>query len=233
VWVDTPMTPQEKSRVQRRAKLKLSEDGTLEGQIHVEYTGHFAIERKEELDEESETQREAAVKGEIKSQLSAAEITNVKIENVTDHVKPLIVTYDIRVPGYAQRTGKRIFIQPAFFQYGLKPLFSSATRKHAIYFHYPWSEDDQIHIDVPTGYALDNADAPAPFGSGVISEYKPSLSITSDGKTLVYKRTFFFGGGGSVLFPVESYPAVKGYFDQLNKQDNHSVALKQAAAASN
>jgi hypothetical protein len=171
------------------------------------------------------------LKGDLKDQISSAEITNIKIENVTDHEKPLIYSYDIRVPGYAQRTGKRLFVQPAFFQYGLKPLFSSATRKHAIYFHYPWSEDDQVDIQVPAGYALDNADAPAPFGSGKISEYKPSLAITSDGKTLVYKRTFFFGGGASVLFPVETYQAMKAYFDQLHKQDSHSIALKQPAAS--
>ena len=231
VWVDTPMTSQEKSLVQRRAKLKLSDDGTLEGEIRVEFTGHFAIERKEELDEESDSEREAQVKDEVKSQISTAEITNIKIENVTDHEKPLIYTYNIRIPGYAQRTGKRLFIQPAFFQYGLKPQFASAGRKYAIYFHYPWSEDDQVHIDVPAGYTLDNADAPAPFASGKISEYKPTLSITSDGKTLIYKRTFFFGGDGSVLFPVETYPQLKNFFDQLHKQDSHSIALKQAAAS--
>jgi hypothetical protein len=231
VWVDTPMTPHEQSQVQRRAKLKLTEEGTLEGEVRIEYSGHFAIERKEELDEESDSERETAVKDEIKEQISAAEITSVKIENVTDHVKPLVYSYNIRIPGYAQRTGKRLFVQPAFFQYGLKPLFSSGARKYAIYFHYPWSEDDQVHIDVPAGYTLDNADAPAPFSSGKVSEYKPNLAITSDGKTLVYKRTFFFGGAGSVLFPVETYQALKGFFDQLHKQDSHSVALKQAAAS--
>jgi hypothetical protein len=231
VWVDTPMTPPDKSQVQRRAKLKLTDDGTLEGQIRVEYSGHFAMERKEDLDEESETAREDALKQEIKDQITGAEIADIKIENVTDHLNPLVYSYRIRVPGYAQRTGKRLFIQPAFFQYGLKPLFATATRKYAIYFHYPWSEDDQVHIELPPGYALDNADAPAPFTSGKLSEYKPSLAITTDGKTLVYKRTFYFGGGGSVLFPVEAYPAMKAYFDQLHKQDSHNIALKQAAAS--
>lgn len=231
VWVDTPMTSHENSKIKRVAKLKLSEDGTLEGDVRLEFTGHAAIGRKETLDAMSETEREADLKDDLKEQVSAAEVTNVKIENVTDHVKPLIYSYSIRIPGYAQRTGKRLFIQPAFFQYGLKPLFSSATRKYPIYFHYPWSEEDQVNIDVPTGYKLDNADAPAPFSSGKVSDYKPTLAITSDGKTLVYKRSFFFGGNGSVLFPVETYPAVKAYFDQLHKQDNHSIALKQAAGS--
>jgi len=58
-----------------------------------------------------------------------------------------------------------------------------------------------------------------------------SVAFSSDGKTLVYKRTFFFGGGGAVLFPLETYAAVKGYFDQVHKQDNHNIALKQVAAS--
>jgi hypothetical protein len=173
------------------------------------------------------------LKAEIKELMSAAELSDIKIENVTDYVKPLTYMFHIRVPGYAQRTGKRIFIQPAFFQRGANPLFATAGRKHPIYFSFPWSEDDHVQIELPPGYALDNADAPAPFGSGKISEYHPALSVTSDGKTLVYKRTFYFGGNNSVLFPVETYPAMKAYFDQLHKQDNHNIALKQTATASN
>lgn len=230
IWVDTPMSPPEKSQIKRRAILKLTEDGVIEGDVSVEYSGHWAIDRKEEIDEESETQRLDRINSEFKGQMSAAEISNIKIDNVTDSVKPLVYTFHVRVPGYAQRTGKRIFIQPAFFQRGVDPLFATAGRKHPVFFHFAWSEDDYVQIELPSGYALDNADAPAPFRSGKISEYKPSLSVTSDGKMLVYKRLFFFGGNDAVLFPLEGYPAIKGYFDQLHKQDNHNIALKQAAS---
>jgi hypothetical protein len=230
VWVNTPMTPPEKSKVMRRAKLKLADDGTLEGDVTIEYTGHLAFEHKEEIDEESDSAREDTLKEELKEQMSAAEITNIKILNVTDPVNPIIFSYHVRFPGYAQRTGKRLFLQPAFFQRGIEPMFPTTTRKNQVYFHYPWSEDDRVEIELPNGYALDNADAPAPFGSAPISEYKPKLSVTSDGKTLIYTRNFFFGGGGNVLFPVDTYTPLKNYFDQLHKQDNHSIALKQGAA---
>ena len=189
------------------------------------------MERKEGLDEESETEREESLKAEIKSQMSAAEISNFKIENVTDHVKPLIFTYHVRFPNYAQRTGKRLFIQPAFFQHGLGPLFATASRKYPIYFHYPWSEDDKVEFELPKGFALDNADSPVPFGAAGISEYRPSLAASADGSTLVYKRTFYFGAGASVLYPVDSYQQLKNYFDTLHKQDSHSVALKQATSS--
>src|SRR6185503_5161660 len=47
VWVSTPMSSPEKSLAKRTARLKLSEDGTLEGDVRLEFTGHQAIERKE------------------------------------------------------------------------------------------------------------------------------------------------------------------------------------------
>lgn len=231
VWVETPLSPPEKSQIKRRAKLKLDEDGSLEGEVQIEFSGQFAIERKEEYDDDSENQREESLKQEVKSHLSTAELTNIRVENVTDPVKPFLYSYHLRVPGYAQRTGKRLFLQPAFFQQGVAPLFSAADRKYPIYFHYPWSEDDVVEINLPQGFTLENAEAPAPFGSGRISEYKPTLGVTPDGRLLVYKRSFFFGGNGTLLYSVPSYIQLKSFFDLLHKEDNHTLALKQTGTS--
>jgi hypothetical protein len=235
VWVVTPLSEPEKSLIKRRAKLKLTDDGTLEGDVELAYTGQLAIERKEANDDDSVSQREESLKDEVKASLSTAELANIRIENVTDPVKPFIYNYHIRVPGYAQRTGKRLFLQPAFFQHGNNPLFSASAREYPVYFHYPWREDDEVTIDLPEGFTLDNADAPAAFSGGPVGEYKPGIAVTKDGRTLIYRRNFFFGGGGIILFPATSYPQVKNFFDMLNKQDNHTISLKQAAtsAASN
>ena len=231
VWVRTPLSPPNKSKEKRVAKLRLDEDGTLEGDVRVEYHGHMAVERKEWDDDDSPAQREETLKETVKSRMSTAELSSISIENVTDPIKPFTYVYKIRVPGYAQRTGKRIFLQPAFFQRGLNSLFSTSARRHAIYFNYPWSEEDEVHIELPAGFTLDTPDAPAAFGSKPISEYTPILSITKDGRTLVYKRQFYFGGDGRILFPVEAYAQLKAYFDTLHKQDSHAVVLKQAATS--
>lgn len=235
VWVKTPLSPPGKSRVERIARLNLGEDGTLEGDVQIEFTGHFAIEKKEENDDDSPSEREENLKNEIISRLSTAEVSAITVANVSDPVKPFVYNFHLRVTGYAQRTGKRLFLQPALFQRGIGPLFSASERKYPIYFHYPWQEHDDVTIELPPGYSLDNADAPPPFAGGAISEYKPVLSVTKDGRTLVYRRDFFFGGGGTILFPVESYPLLKTFFEQLNKRDNHTVSLKQTGttAASN
>jgi len=230
IWVKTSGSPPEKSLEKRIAKLRLLEDGTLEGDVHLEYSGHFGFEEKEYNDDDSPAQREETLRNSLKAQMSNAELSDIKIENVTDPIKPFVYDYHVRVPGYAQRTGKRIFLQPAFFEHGVSPLFSSSERKYPVYFHYPWSEEDEVSIELPSGYALDNADAPVPIKAGQIVEYKPKIMVTNDGKTLFYKRNFFFGGGGAILFPVNTYADLKGLFDLINKSDNHTITLKQTAA---
>lgn len=230
VWLETPLSPPDKSKVKRSAKLKLSDDGTLEGEAHIEYYGHLGVYHKEWNDEDSPAQREETLKGIVKKQMSTADVSDIKIENITDPLKPFVYNYHIRVTGYAQRTGKRLFLQPEFFQHGVDPLFSGSDRRYPVYFDYPWSEEDSVTIDLPVGFTLDNADAPAPFGAGPISEYNGTMGITKDGTQMVYKRKFFFGGGNSIVFPVDSYTKLKGYFDSVHKADNHTVTLKQSAA---
>lgn len=112
-------------------------------------------------------------------------------------------------------------------------MFSSATRKYDIYFHYPWSEKDHLTIDLPPGFSLDNADAPPPIKPEMtqgICGQNIKMGVTTDGRTLIYDRTFFFGGGGNILFPAQSYAALKTLFDMISQANDHTITLKQSAA---
>ena len=230
VFVTTPLSGPEKSVEKRTAKLRLSEDGTLEGTVRIEYTGHLGADQKELNDEASETEREETLRNLIKERMSTAEVSDIKVQNVTDTEKPFTYEFKIKVPGYAQRTGKRLFIQPSFFEKGVAPLFQTTARRYPIYFRYAWSEEDDVTIDLPAGYTLDNPEAPAPFKAGSISSYDMKLSSTQDARTLIMRRKFFFGGQDSILFPVTSYTQLKQVFDTLSERDNHTIALKQQGA---
>lgn len=160
-WVKTPLTDQEKTVAKRTGKFNLLEDGTLEGDVQIEYVGQFAYRYKMNNYKESQNKREEDLREEIKKRFSTAEIANVSVENVSEPEKPFVYRYKVRIPNYAQKTGKRLFLQPGFFEYGGSPEFSSATRKYDVYFNYPWSETDDIEIQLPKGFTLDSADAPA------------------------------------------------------------------------
>lgn len=224
----TPISDAQKSMARRSGKFKLLEDGTLEGTVKIEYTGHLAYSYKMENYDESGNKREENLKDEIKKQMSTAEISDISIENVADAEKPFIYQYKVRVPNYAQKTGKRLFLQPGFFEYGTTPVFSTATRKYDVYFQYPWSEDDKVEIELPKNFALDNADAPAPLqDQQKISSLNISMTYSKTTNLLKYDRKFYFGGGGKVLFPVGAYQPIKTFFDGFHKADTHTITLKQ------
>jgi hypothetical protein len=228
IFLPTPVSPAEKSMEKRTAKLRLSEDGTLEGEVRIEYTGHIAVQKKEDYDAEAPSEREKRMHAALSKRISNAQVAEVKFEDVTDPFKPLVISYKVKVEGYAERTGKRLFLQPGFFEKGVEPLFSTNTRQHDIYFNYPWSERDEVSIDLPAGFALDNADQPGDLDLGEFGYDKIKISITNDQRTLLLTRDFRFSG---VIFPKASYPNLKNAFDAIHRVDNHTITLKQGATA--
>ena len=176
----------------RVGKFKLLEDGTLEGEARIEFTGHLAVDRKEYNDDDTPAQREQTLKTYVKSNiLDSAEISDFTIENVTDPDKPFIYKFKVRVPGYASRTGKRLFFQPNVFERNARPVFTASTRRYDVRINHAWAESDDITIELPDGYALESPDAPvAAADSQEISSDTVKLSMTKDGKTLFYKRDF-------------------------------------------
>ncbi len=196
--------------------------------MRIEYTGHFAVEMKEDNDDETAEQREKKLSDSVQGRLGGAELSEVKIESANDPLKPFVYSYKIRVPGYAERTGKRLFLQPAFFQKGLAQMFPSSSRQHDVYFNFPWMEQDQVEIDLPEGFALDNADAPSSFNFGQVGGYDVKISVTTDQKSLIYKRGLRFS---MLLAPKTNYTALKNAFDAVHQADNHAITLKQGVAA--
>lgn len=229
IWVKTPLSPAESSREKRIANLILDEEGNLSGEVRVEYTGHPAVEMKEEYDDDTAEQREAKLRAAITGRIAGADVSDIRINGVTEPDQPFSYTYKVRIPGYAERTGKRLFLQPAYFQKGIAPLFQNSARAHDIYFHYAWSEEDEVSISLPRGYELDNAESPGSFGLGEIGSYNVTLGITTDKTTLVYSRKLKFSG---LIFQKSIYPNLKRAFDEMHQQDGHIVTLKASTGAS-
>jgi hypothetical protein len=82
-------------------------------------------------------------------------------------------------------------------------------------------------VQLPKGYALDNADRPAPINAG-ISKYEVRMGISNDQTILHYGRSFFFGQRDVLLFTVDKYELLKRLFDEVSKADHHMITLKQA-----
>jgi hypothetical protein len=229
-WLTVPISEAAHSVARRKGKFELLPDGTLTGTVTLEYEGQQAVSRRRADFLDSDSKREQDIKDEIKENISAAEISDLSIQNFEDNTKPLTYSFKVRVPNYAPKVGKRMIFQPGFFEYGTQPLFSSAARTYDVYFPYPWSENDEIEIKLPAGMLLDSPEAPGEIADPKrIGVDRVRMAIDDKTNTLNYRREFLFGGGGFTLFPVSAYPAIKTMFDAFYKADTTSLSLKQIA----
>jgi hypothetical protein len=228
ITTTTPLSSYDESMEKRTGRFKLTEEGTLEGTVEIAYTGHLSYRQKMNNYDISENERETLLKDMFKEQMSTASISDIKIENITDPEKPFTYKFKVSVPNYAQKSGKRLFMQPGFFEYGKNPRFSSSNRKYGIYFRYPWAETDDIQIELPAGFELDNAEPPKPLGDNQkISNLDIKLRFDKATNILHYNRSFHFGGGGMVYFQPDSYQPLKSLFDAFHKADSHPLTLKK------
>jgi hypothetical protein len=125
-WSKTPLSLPTMSMEKRSGKFKLLENGTLEGEVKIEFTGHLGAYHKEYNDDDTDQQREATLKNLVRYHiLASADISDITILNVTDPDKPFTYQFDVKIPGYATRTGKRLFFQPNVFERGSKPMFEN------------------------------------------------------------------------------------------------------------
>lgn len=233
IWIKSPLPDAKKSAVKRTGTFKLLADGSLEGEATVEYTGHWADYNKRVNQGESATEREDRLKSLLSRNVSASvELKSFSIENADDPDKSFIYKFKIRVPNYGAMTGSRIFFVPNVFNNQTKPLFTAAERKYDVYFSYPWAETDEIYLELPEGYALENADAPQSIKDQQgIGSHVTDIGVTKTGNKVVYKRDFSFGNGGLIRFPAGSYSGVKRLFEAFHSADVHQLTIKKNTTA--
>jgi hypothetical protein len=225
VFATTQPSGPEESVTSRTGTFELQEDGSIEGEVRLAYTGHSAAERRQALETESPAQREEDLKDDVRRQFESAEVSQVKIENIGDAEQPLAYSYRVKIPAYAQRTGKRLLLQLGYFERGQPARFASAQRRYPVFFDYAWTEQDRITVKVPEGYVLENAEAPGPVRLGEAGEYEATV-LASAGK-VVYRRKLAFGRGGRLISPVDLYPFLKHKFDAIHEQDQRVLTLRQ------
>jgi len=220
------------SKRKRTASLKLLENGTLEGDVVLEYTGQTAVQRRDRDFNETPAERERAFTEDFVKRLPGAEISAFSIENLENPDAPYVIRFKVRAAGYGQRAGSRILLQPAVLQRGADALFSAGTRKYHMYFPFAWSEEDTVKIELPEGYEAESGDAPIGATLSSTALYAGKVSLSEDAHQLTYTRNFAFGARGSILYPPDDYRAIKSFFDTVDRSDGFTLSLRRPAAGS-
>jgi Domain of Unknown Function with PDB structure (DUF3857) len=227
LFVRTAIAPPESSAESRIARLRLSADGLLEGDVEESYSGHRAEDYRSSLAGQSATQREQWLRDRVVKIFPESDVTAIKIENADDSAKPLRAVYHLSAPRFGQVTGKRILFSPNAFRRSQVSLFPASDRRFPVAFPYGWKEADEVHIALPAGFELENAEAPGNLNLGQPGSYNVTLAVQSGGsRELIATRDLTFGNKGLLFFDQNQYAALKKAFDEIQVRDAHTLSLR-------
>ncbi len=216
-------SPAERSFRRQVAQLTLSDDGTLEGDVSLEFSGHFEATEKNELDAASADKAEKHFLAALEPHLKGVEITDVKLKHAADPLEPLQVTFHVRVPEFAERTGSRLFIQPNIFRRGVKALFEAPKRENTIIFPHRFHEVDEISLVMPEGAVLEAGSAPPGLDLGVIGQYGVDITWSPSARRVQLQRRFTFNILG---YNAEKYATVKRIYEIMQERDDHTLTFR-------
>ncbi|MFT3869916.1 MAG: DUF3857 and transglutaminase domain-containing protein [Nibricoccus sp.] len=218
--------PPEKNLVQRKADLRLTSGGTLEGDVVEIYSGQEDFSLKNLLDDKTPEKRAEYFRGRLLRQYKQARITDVVVENAADPLTNTKVTYHVRMPSYAEKTGSRLFIQPAVFQKGGTKRFSlpDGERKTPLLFPHRFQTRDEINIVIPIGYVLEAASAPAPISVGGLCSSETQITFNRVKNVLSCRRELSLT---NLIFKASVYAKIKTVLDKIRENDDHTLTLKR------
>lgn len=222
---DVPATPAAYSIKKRVGTFRLLEDGTLEGEARVEYLGHWGQMLREQEDDEAPADREKSLRELMTGRWPGAELSDIRIENIPDPSQPYVNSFTVRIPGFAQRAGQRLILQPAVFQKGITQTFAAAQRTTQLHFPFAFSEQDDVTITLPDGYTMQESAGPKPINAGA-GLYTPSLS--ANGSTITYSRKMSLSAPG--VYATTLYGPLRTFYESMHKADGHTVIVTRTPA---
>jgi hypothetical protein len=144
-WITTTLPASSESRIERKANLKLSDTGDLEGKLSVTFVGLEAMRRRVEERNTDDTERKKFLEDQVKEYVPAGievELTNKP--EWTSSAPTLVAEYNLKVPGWVAGAGRKAILPVGLFSAQEKHIFDHASRVHPIYLSFPFQEVDDI-----------------------------------------------------------------------------------------
>jgi len=143
-WLQTNLPAAAESQILRKANLKLSDTGDIEGKVT--YTGLEASLRRVDQVLEDDAARKKFLEDEIREAIPAACEVELTSQPDWKASSPLVAEYTLKVPGWVAGAGRRALMPVGLFGAPEKHLFDHTDRVHPIYFEFPFQRSDDISV---------------------------------------------------------------------------------------
>lgn len=222
-WITTPMPESSVSRIERKADLKMTTEGSLEGKLSVTYSGLEAAWRRLEERDEDEAERKKFLEDEVKAVVPVGidvELTNNP--QWSNSAPTLVAEFALKVPGWVSGAGRRGLMPVGLFSAPEKHIYEHTTRVHPLYFQYMSERIDDARIVLPLGWQVSSLPQPLTNDSHVILY---ALKVENDKGTLHIERRL---RRDIISLEPKYYAALRDFYQSVRNGDEEQVVLQPA-----
>jgi hypothetical protein len=225
-WITTTALYPTTSGIQRDADFQLDDEGSLEGRVTVTYNGIPALGHRLDQNEADAAERKKSLEDELKEYVPVpieAELTNQPDWSSSSNT--LVAEFRVKVPGWGSAAGRRKLLPAELFGGDEKHVFESANRVHPLYFHYPFTDVDNVTITLPPDWQASNL--PAPQQADVkLCVY--GLTAENKGGALHISRHLMMN---IAFLEAKYYPTLRNFYQAVRSGDEQQIVLSSPASA--
>jgi hypothetical protein len=158
----------------------------------------------------------------LKSRFNLPTYEVVSFNYQEDYTKRLPVIHEdliLKVNGYAQVTGKRIFVNPNILSRSSEKLTQDQNRRLPIEIRNEFEHIDSVQIAIPEGYEAETRSGDLQLESK-FGKYK-RVTIITPGKIIFTRVIERFSG----RFPANDYPGFEKFYNDIYDADHTSIVL--------
>jgi hypothetical protein len=225
-WIRSTLPESSESRIERKANLKLSDTGDLEGKVTVSFTGLEGMYRRLEELHHDDAERKKDLEDQIKEYIPAA--VELDLTNQPDwksSSQPLVAEFTIKIPGWVSGAGRRALLPVGIFSATEKHIFEHSHRVHPIYFRFPFEKVDDITIDLPASWQVQTLPKPQNQDSPVLAY---TLQTENKVNSIHLSRKVLVD---ILLLDTKYYPAIRNFFQVVRTGDEEQIVLQPGAAS--
>ena len=220
-WVTTIVPDSSVSNITRKADLKMTDQGSLEGKVTVTFSGLEALSIRMELRNQDETARTKYIEDLVREFIPV--IIDVDLKNKPDWSSSsptLVGEFEIKVQGWASAAGHRALIPVGLFGAPEKHVFEHNFRVHPIYFDFPTGRIDDVTIELPLDWKVNSVPA-AHKDEGKVCSY--NTTAENNKGTLHLTRNLNIN---VLVLDVKYYGALQKFFQMVKSGDEQQIVVQ-------
>jgi Domain of Unknown Function with PDB structure (DUF3857) len=220
-WVATTVPDSTVSNITRKADLKMTDQGGLEGKVTVTFSGLEALSMRLELRNEDETTRTKYIEDVVREFIPVGIDVDLKNKPDWSSSSPTLVgEFEIKVQGWASAAGHRALIPVGLFGAPEKHVFEHSARVHPIYFDFPTGRIDDVTIELPLDWKV-NSVPPGHKDEGRVC----SFNTTAENNKGILHLTRNLNINALVL-DTKYYGALRKFFQMVKTGDEQQIVVQ-------